>query len=158
MKFFIIATIFILNISANSDELPDAKSLQKIIDEQEVFDETKIIFRYLHLTYTDHKIKSYFVVSGFEKNKIKFDEVDPKAILSFESYLNDQNKQTGTVVFKTTEYCLAELAENKKTLDLFKNESGVCDRWSKIENLSPSVSLFWFKKIYFTYRDFIDWL
>jgi hypothetical protein len=122
------------------------------------FDEKNITYRYLYLVYNNKIIENYFLVSGLEKNKIKFDDVDSKMISNFEGYLQGIKSDNGSILFKTTEYCLQELSNNKNVSDLFSKEYGGCKRFSTFENLGKSNVKFWFKKLYFTYRDFVDWL
>lgn len=160
LKIYFFAAILIFSMSIFSSEFKDAKYYQDIIDEQDryIFDESKIVYRYLHIIYNEQKIINYFVVSGLEKEKVKFDDIDLKIILNFESYLQSLKFNDGVVVFKTTEHCLSQLSSSKNLPDLFLKENGPCNRFSKLENLGKTSFVFWYKKIYFIYRDFVDWL
>ncbi len=160
MKIYFVAAIFIFSMPIFSSEFKDAKYYQDIIDEQDryIFDENKIVYRYLHIIYNEQKIINYFVVSGLEKGKIKFDDVDFKMLLNFESYLQSVKFNDGVIVFKTTEYCIDQLTSSKNLPDLFLKENGACNRFSTFETQGEISFVFWYKKLYFSYRDFMDWL
>ncbi len=109
------------------------------------------------MNYKNQKVEHYFLVVGLEKNKIKFEEVKLDSILGFQEYLKLKNTEAGTILLKTSEMCLNDLSKNEG-LHSFDNEYGTCKRSSSFKNLGNNIFTFWLKKIYFTYRDFIDWL
>ena len=112
---------------------------------------------YIYINYQNQKIDNYFLVVGFENNKIKFSEFDPKAILGLENYLNLKKYESGTILLKTSETCLEKKSENEVQYSI-DSEYVVCRRSSVIENLGKTSFVFWIKKLYFTCRDFVDWL
>ncbi len=110
------------------------------------FDEKNISYQYLYLVYSNKIIENYFLVSGLEKNKIKFDDVDFKMISNIEGFLQGIRFDSGAILFKTTEYCTQELSTNKNVSDLFLKEQGACRRLSSFEILGGSSFVFWIKK------------
>ena len=114
-------------------------------------------YKYIYINYRNQKVEQYFLVVGLERNKIKFEEVDSKAILGFQNYLKFKNAEAGTILLKTEEMCLIDLSKNEG-LHSFENEYAICKRSSSFENLGNNTFIFWLKKIYFTYRDIVDWL
>lgn len=117
-----------------------------------------IAYHYLYLIYNNQSIEKYFLISGHDKNKIKFEDVSPKMLKNLENHLMLIKSGNGVILFKTTEYCLKELIESKSVIDLFLKENGACNRFSTFENLGNTSFVFWYKKLYYTFRDFVDWL
>ena len=98
------------------------------------------------------------MVFGLEKNKIKFSDIDSKSILGLEQYLNFKKNEDGVFLLKATLFCLIDLSEGENINYSFESEYGDCHK-NSILTKNGSIALnFWFKKIYFTYRNFIDWL
>ena len=114
-------------------------------------------FLYVYVNYQNQKIDNYFLVVGLEKNKIKFSEVSQISILGFQEYLKLKKNESGTILLKTSEVCLQDLSEGAGQHS-FDSEYGSCRRSSVVESLGNTSFVFRFKKIYFTYRDFVDWL
>ncbi len=115
-------------------------------------------YKYIYLNYKNQKIEQYFLVVGLEKNKIKFEEVDSKAILGLEQYLNFKKNEDGVFLLKSTPFCLMDLSEGKNINYSFESEYGDCHKNSILTKNGSMAFIFWLKKIYFTYRDFVDWL
>ncbi len=114
-------------------------------------------FLYVYVNYQNQKIDNYFLVVGLEKNKIKFSDVSSSSIYGLQEYLKLKKIESGTILLKTSEICLQDLSDNKGQHS-FDNEYGSCRRSSVIEGLGNSSFVFWLKKLYFTFRDFVDWL
>lgn len=114
-------------------------------------------FLYVYINYQNKKIDNYFLVVGLEKNKIKFSEVSSSSIYGFQEYLKIKKIESGTIFLKTSEICLQDLSENKG-LHSFDSEYGSCRRSSVVENLGNTSFVFWYKKLYYSFRDFVDWL
>jgi hypothetical protein len=115
-------------------------------------------FLYVYVNYQNQKIDNYFLVVGLEKNKIKFSDIDSKVIIGLEKYLNYKKNEDGVFIFKTTPFCIIDLTEGKNVNYSFDSEYGDCRKKSTLQKTGASNFVFWYKKIYFICRDFVDWL